>query len=151
MKRILSFALLAIALCSLVLGQTNKGKGGNVEQTLMQTEQELVDAILKGDAAPFERAMADSFVFTAPDGGMQTKTQFIADLKSGALKMESTKNEDMKVQVYGDAAIVTYRSTDKGKYKDFDISGQYRWTDVFVKRNGRWQIVSTQGTRIMQQ
>jgi ketosteroid isomerase-like protein len=82
---------------------------------------------------------------------MQNKTQFIADLKSGTLKMESTKNDDMKVQVYGDTAIVTYRSTDKGKYKDFDISGQYRWTDVFVKRNGRWQIVSTQGTRIMTQ
>jgi ketosteroid isomerase-like protein len=128
-----------------------KGKNGNVEQTLMQTEQELVDAIMKGDAAPFERAIADNFTFTAPDGSMQNKTQFIADLKSGTLKMESTKNDDMKVQVYGDTAIVTYRSTDKGKYKDFDISGQYRWTDVFVKRNGRWQIVSTQGTRIMTQ
>jgi hypothetical protein len=150
MKRILFLAVLALALSSLVLAQM-KGKGGGVEQTLMQTEQELTDAIIKGDSAPFERALADTFNFTAPDGSTQNKTQFVADLKSGALKMESTKNDDMKVQVYGDAAIVTYRSTDKGKYKEFDISGQYRWTDVFVKHSGRWQIVSTQGTRIMQQ
>ncbi|HEX8139286.1 MAG TPA: nuclear transport factor 2 family protein [Pyrinomonadaceae bacterium] len=150
MKRLIFFAVLALMLSSLALAQM-KGKGGGVEQSLMQTEQELADAILKGDVSPFERTLADTFSFTAPDGGMQNKTQFLADLKSGALKMESTKNDEMKVQVYGDAAVVTYRSTDKGKYKEFDISGQYRWTDVFVKRGGRWQLVSTQGTRIMQQ
>jgi ketosteroid isomerase-like protein len=150
MRRILFFAVLAMALSSLTLAQM-KGKGGGVEQNLMQMEQELADAIIKGDAAPFERALADTFNFTAPDGGTQNKTQFLADLRSGALKMESTKNDDMKVQVYGDAAVVTYRSTDKGKYKDFDISGQYRWTDVFVKQKGHWQLVSTHGTRIMQQ
>jgi ketosteroid isomerase-like protein len=150
MKRILFFAVLALALSSLALAQM-KGKDDKVEQAIMQTEQELADAIIKGDIAPFERTMADTFVFTAPDGSMQNRTQWLADLKSGALKLESSKNEDMKVQVYGDAAVVTYRSTDKGKYKDFDISGQYRWIDVFVKRNGRWQIVATQGTRLAQQ
>jgi Ketosteroid isomerase homolog len=72
-------------------------------------------------------------------------------VKSGDLKIESSTNEDMKVQVHGDTAVVTYRSTDKGNYKGNDLSGQYRWTDVFVKRNGRWQIVAGQGTRIMQQ
>ena len=46
------------------------------------------------------------------------------------------------------AAVVTYRSTDHGTYNGKDISGQYRWTDVFVKHNGQWQVVSTQGTHI---
>ncbi len=150
MKRLLIFAALALALCSLALGQM-KGKGGGVEQMLMQIEQELADAIIKGDATIFERTMTDNFIFTAPDGSTQNKTQFLADLKSGALKIESTKNEEMKVQVYGDAAVVTYRSTDKGKYKETDISGQYRWTDFFVKRSGRWQLAATHGTRIMTQ
>ncbi len=57
----------------------------------------------------------------------------------------------MKVQVHGDAAVVTYRSTDKGSYKGNDLSGQYRWTDVFVKRNGRWQAIAGHGTRVTQQ
>jgi hypothetical protein len=47
--------------------------------------------------------------------------------------------------------VVTYGTTDKGSYKGKDISGNYRWTDVFVKRNGRWQIVAGQGTRVAQQ
>ena len=124
--------------------------GGNAEQALMQIEQEMLDALLKGDTSAGERHMADAFVFTAPDGTVQDKARFIADVKSGDLKIESSTNEDMKVHVHGDAAVVTYRSTDKGSYKGNDLSGQYRWTDVFVKRNGRWQLVAGQGTRIMQ-
>ncbi len=123
----------------------------SADQALMQIEQELLDALLKGDTSAGERYLADTFTFTAPDGAVQDKARFIADVKSGDLKIESSTNEDMKVQVHGDTAVVTYRSTDKGNYKGNDLSGQYRWTDVFVKRNGRWQIVAGQGTRIMQQ
>jgi ketosteroid isomerase-like protein len=79
------------------------------------------------------------------------KTRIIADLKSGDLKFESSKLEDMKVHVYGNAAIVTYATTDKGAYKGKDISGRYRWTDVFIKRGGNWQLVAGHGTRITKQ
>ena len=48
----------------------------------------------------------------------------------------------MKVRAYGDTAVVTYVTTDKGKFKGQDISGRYRWTDVFVRRGGTWQIVA---------
>jgi hypothetical protein len=55
----------------------------------------------------------------------------------------------MKVQVAGaDVAIVTYRSTDKGSYEGHDLSGQYRWLDVFAKRGGTWQFIVSQGTKI---
>ncbi|PYL51437.1 MAG: hypothetical protein DMF32_00975, partial [Verrucomicrobia bacterium] len=49
---------------------------------------------------------------------------------------------------YGDAAIVTYRSTAKGKDQDGAIDEQRRWTRVFVRRDGRWQLVHSQGTTI---
>ena len=55
-----------------------------------------------------------------------------------------------KVNVYGDTAIVTFASNDKGTYKGKDISGKTRWTDVFVKRGGKWQIVSSHGSRVGQ-
>ena len=59
---------------------------------------------------------------------------------------------DMKVQVAGaDMAVVVYRSTDKGTYKDKDVTGEYRWLDVFVKRDGKWQIAIDQGTQIAKQ
>ena len=122
----------------------------NEEQTLIQIEQELVDALVKGDVSANEKYLADAYIFTAPDGAIMNKGQGIADLKSGDLKFESSKLDDMKVQFYGSTAVVTYRTTDAGNYKGNDLSGQYRWTDVFVKQGGRWQIVAGHGTRIAQ-
>jgi ketosteroid isomerase-like protein len=153
MKPTLLFALLAISMPFLTMGQTTpktNNATGNPEQTIKQIQQELVTAITQGNTAPFERYLADTFVFTAADGGIQTRSEWLADLKSGDLKLQSTTNEDVKVQAYGDAAVVTYRSTDKGTYKGKDISGQYRWTDVFVKQKGGWRWVATQGTHIAQ-
>jgi ketosteroid isomerase-like protein len=144
MKRFMHVAMMAM----LVSAPALAAETGKVEETLMQTEQMLTDSLLKHDSAPFEKTLADSFVFVAPDGSLQQRAAFIADLDNGNLKITSTTNEDMAVRVYGDAAIVSYRSTDKGMYKDTDISGQYRWTDVFVKQKGEWRIVATQGTPI---
>jgi len=60
-------------------------------------------------------------------------------------------NDDYKVRVYGKAAVVTYRETVKGQYKDKDISGQSRETDTWVKLAGRWQIVATHLSKIVEQ
>jgi ketosteroid isomerase-like protein len=56
--------------------------------------------------------------------------------------------DDMKVRVYGDEAVVTGRNTTKGQFKGRDISGQYRWTDTWAKRNGRWQCVAEHDSKI---
>ena len=129
-------------------GALAKSADGNVEQTLMKIERDATAALLKRDVAGFGRFLSDDAVLTSPDGTPQTKSQLLADVKSGDLVIESSEISDMKVRVYGDAAVVTYSTTDKGKYKKQDISGRYRWTDVFVRRGGTWQIVAGQGTPI---
>jgi hypothetical protein len=154
MKSILGIAVLTITASSLAFGQT-KDKGnkqsGNVEQNLMHIEQELLDSILKGDASVSDRYLSDTYIFTGPDAVVVDKTRMITDLKSGDLKIESSTPDDMKVQVYGNAAVVTYGSTNKGTYKGKDLSGKYRWMDVFVKHKGRWQLVAGQGTPVPKQ
>ncbi len=118
------------------------------EQAVTQLENDLSAAFARGDAAMVEKHLAGTYIFTDPAGAMMNKAQILADLQSGDLKIESSTYDDMKVQVYGDTAVATYRSTDKGSYKGQDISGQYRWTDVLVKMDGQWKIVATQGTPI---
>jgi opacity protein-like surface antigen len=153
MKRIFLAAILALAASTLAIGvaHADSHNPNPVEKALLKIEAELIGALARNDAAVFERQLADSFTFIGPDGTVQDRAQWLADLKSGALKMASSANDQFKVQVYGKAAVVTYRSTDKGTYKGVDISGQYRWTDVFVKKGTRWLVVATHGTPIPKQ
>ncbi len=141
---------IAIAFMTL-FGSLGYGQKMTAEQTLMKMEQEMTDAVIKGDMTVYDKYAADNAVFTDPGGVLTNKAQSIAMFKAGDLKIESSKIEGMKVQMFGNTAVVTYRTTDKGMYKGRDISGQYSWTDVFVKMGGKWKLVAGQGTPIMKQ
>jgi ketosteroid isomerase-like protein len=119
-----------------------------VEQELLKLESNWGDALLKNDSAALERIYADEYLFTDSEGSTWNKSQDLANTKSGASKITSFKLEDMKVHVYGEAAVVTGKTILKGTFQGKDISGQHRFTDVFVKRAGRWQCVATQSTLI---
>ena len=135
-------------------GQTSEkkpapaAKPADVSAELMKMEHEILAALLKKDTATFGKHFNDDAVLTTPDGAMQTKAQLLGDVKSGALVLEASTISDMKVKVHGDAAVVTYITTDKGKYNGQDISGRFRWTDFFVRQGGAWKLVAGQGTPI---
>ena len=138
----------SLALSTTALGK-EKGTGADVEATLKKIEQELTDSILKSDTAAFEKYLTSDYLGIGPDGAAQNKSELVSDIKSGTLKLESSKISDMKVPVADpDMAVVVYRTTDKGTYKGKDVTGEYRWLDVFVKRDGKWQIAIDQGTQI---
>ena len=146
MRCMLIAAAMTISVCPSVFSAPKEG----AEQAVLRIEKEMLDALLKGDASASERYLAETYIFTGPDGMVTNKAQNVADLKSGDLKFQSATLDDAKVNVYGDTAIVTFASDDKGTYKGKDISGKMRWTDVFVKRGGKWQIVSSHGSRVGQ-
>ena len=154
MKRTLVMAVLVIAASSLALGQTGGKKAGqsaNTEQAIRQLISQLTNALMKSDTAALDRLWADDYSFTNPSGVVQTKAQRLAELKSGDLKFESFSTDDVQVRVYGDTAVVTSRATLKGRRQGQDIGGQTRGTSVYVKRQGRWQLVAGQATSIAQQ
>ena len=151
MKRVPVLLALMIAAASVGFAQTPAKQppaAAGVEQTLTKIENDILAALLKKDAAGFGQHFADDAVLITPDGTPQTKAQLLADLMSGDLVIESSQISEMKVRVLGDTAVVTYITTDKGKYKGTDITGRYRWTDVFARQAGTWKIVAGQGTPI---
>jgi hypothetical protein len=81
-------------------------------------------------------------------GQVQTKAQMMADLKSGADKFESIVEDDASIRAYGDAAVLSGRLTSKHEGRE---SSQLRFTRFYVKRQGRWQAVAFQVTRITEQ
>ena len=154
MKRILMMAVMVMAVFSLSLGQTSSNKmsgGSGDEQAVRQFLNEAAAALGRNDAAALDRLYSDDWTFVNPSGAVMTKAQRLAALKSGELKYESISIDEANVRMYGNTAVATGRATVKGQNKGQDISGQYRATTVLVKKNGGWQIVAQQSTRITQQ
>lgn len=126
---------------------------GEAEQTLMRIERELGNATLNLDPAPYDRYWADDFILVTSTGEFSTdaKAQHRAALTGGKIKFETFEINDMKVRVFGDAAIVTERRTVKYRYEGREISAQNLVTSFFAKRSGRWQKVAEQTSRLLQQ
>ena len=152
MKRIaIAVSLVVLVLAIAVQAQTPaQTKSGGVEQELIKLENEWADAWVKRDVAFFDRIIADDYTWTSPWGEVWTKAQDLALLKSRQDVIKSWLLADMKVRVYGDAAVVTGRNTVKETYKGEDVSGQNRWTHTWVKRAGRWQCVAAHSSEIAQ-
>jgi ketosteroid isomerase-like protein len=141
--------VLGVAASSQVFGQANP-KGSPVEQVLIKLENDWNDASMKRDVVVLGRILADDYIFTDPDGVMFTRAQNLEMLKSGDDVVTSAVATDMKVRVYGNAAIVTGRNTVKEQLKGKDISGTYAYTDTWVKRPGSWVCVATHASRLAQ-
>ena len=105
-------------------------------------------AIVARDADAYAQILADEFIFTGADGAVSDKKGEIAKVRSGDLTFESGKSEYVRVKVYGNPAVVTGRFSAKGKNKGRDFTFVERYTAVFVKRDGRWQMVAEQATEI---
>jgi uncharacterized protein (TIGR02246 family) len=120
---------------------------GEDEQALLQIERDWAEASVKKDAAVLDRILASEFQANYVDL-VGNKKQFLSALKSNTFKYESMVCSEMKAVVFGDRAVVNGLSTEKSSMAGKDTSGQYRWTDVFVKREGRWQCVTGYGAKV---
>jgi len=120
------------------------------EQELIKLENRWNDAIVKHDWAFFDQILADDYISTDFDGNVGTKADFLEFLRSGESVIASSIVDDMKVRIYGDTAVVTGRTTTVNEqYQGKDLSGQYRWTDTWVKYYlGRWRCVAEHISRI---
>ena len=132
------------------MGDVKRDSGGTgvdwgrdrIEKHLKKLLERWADAELRGDTALLERTLADDFVGVGPRGFMLTKEGWLQRYESGGLRYESFDWDDVRVRVYGDAAVVTGRQIQKGKYQDHDVRGQFSTTLVLVKQQGRWLLTS---------
>ena len=142
MKRSLLTILLSVVMVAISSCGTSPASTEDVEQAVTQLENERVPALLGSDTAFIERVYADDYVVTGANGVVRTRTQVIADMKSGAQTFESMTNDNVKVRVYGDTAIVTGRTRQKGQYKGQPSLSPTMFTRVYVRRDGQWQLVA---------
>src|SRR5215813_1078637 len=122
----------------------------SAEDKIKKLEEARNQAILHGDAAALDRMTSDDYSFITLRGEMRTKSEILKGFASGSFHYESREISDLKVRVYGETAVVTGRSVQKGMENGKDYSGDYRFTRVYVKQKGRWVTVALQTTLIQQ-
>ena len=120
-----------------------------IEHDVRRMNSEWVTALLQRDAATLARIMARDCTFTYPLEGDGTE-QFIADVGSGDLKVETMTRDNVEVRVFGQTAVLTGVDTAKWLYKGHVIEGYYRTIHVYAERDGRWQLVAIQACPIAQ-
>jgi ketosteroid isomerase-like protein len=119
------------------------------EEVLKQLVREWADAAVHADLQKLDRIEADNFGGST-EGKSFNKRLLREALRSGLMKVASWTVEDVKAQVRGNSAVVTGKSTlTNAVYMGQDFSGDYEWTDRFVKqKDGSWRAVSSQSKRV---
>jgi ketosteroid isomerase-like protein len=127
---------------------SNAGHPLNDGAILLYMEREWNDADMKRDFAWHERSYADDFSgINGRTGALSTKSEEIASSKQGTV--ESAELSELDVRVEGSNGVVTGINRVKGKdAKGAAFDRNVRFTDTFVKRDGRWMVWATQGTDI---
>jgi ketosteroid isomerase-like protein len=120
------------------------------ERQLTQLVKDLNEAVVKADVTVLEQVLHEDYVHNRPSGVVEDRAQYLENRKTRRVDFESLVPDEMNVRVYGDTAIVTGRSTAKGKDQHGKMDEQRRWTRVLVRRDGRWQFVHFQATPITQ-
>ena len=115
---------------------------------LKQLERDWTDAQKTRNVEKLGQIIADDWIGVGYDGNKTNKQDFIQGVKSGASKLESFTFADMDVKILGNVAVVQGGDTEKSSTHGEDTSGKWVWTDVFVKKDGKWQAVRSQSARV---
>jgi len=130
-----------------------------IEAEITKLEREWADSNKTHSSEAVKRILADNAVIVYADGSTGTKDDEVKSIESGSITADSYEILDPKVTVIdADSAFITGRGVIKngknvvpGQKKPIDISGEYRFLDVYAKRAGKWQVVASQTTKILPQ
>jgi ketosteroid isomerase-like protein len=129
-----------------VFGQS--GADLPAEQQVRDMERQWRQAWLAGDAATLDKIHADDYTAIPNIGTVSTKAEVMADVRNGAFRYSRMEHSEMTVRIYDTTGVVVGRTINEGHRGDRDVSGDFRYTRIYVKRNGNWQAVLAQYTRI---
>jgi hypothetical protein len=118
------------------------------ERTLKQLERRRFEAMTKRDVAYLSQALADELTYTHSNGFVETKAEHLKNIETGALLYESMQAEQIQVRVIKKTAVLTGVVAVSGKLKDRAFNLRIRYTDVYVKKRGQWQLAAWQSLRL---
>jgi ketosteroid isomerase-like protein len=118
------------------------------QEALIQLEREWNDAFYRRDLQFLDRVLADEFVATYEDGSRGNKARELELTEAFNQQVDSSVQDEFSVKVYGDAAVVWFTLHLVGPRQGQPVEITFRYVDVFVWRDLRWQCVSSQSTKV---
>jgi ketosteroid isomerase-like protein len=137
-------AVIALASWSALAQNNSSDDGGRV----LALENAWNHAIESKDTKALDMLLAATFVAVEIDGSVSSKGEFLASIKAPEYQPSQAINEQISVQVYGNAAVVVGIFRIKGIEKGKPYVHRERFTDTWIKRDQTWQCVASQATLI---
>lgn len=142
------FQILTLISACVATPLSTAASGEKEMETIKHIEQNLAQAVLKGDTEVLDNIYADDFKFTHSTGLIQTKEEWMNFLKKGSIKAFERTVDSIEVELHGDVALTTGRIHTKTNSTDPRWQEYTIWyIRVYDKRDNRWQLISHRSIR----
>ena len=115
------------------------------EAEVRALEEKNRRAEMKSDMTALAESWADTFFLVTPMGTVAEKEELLKQIAPDAPRadIDSYEKQNLVVRIHGDAAVSSYRVEVHGRYQANPFSHRFQVTNVWIRRDGRWQIVTT--------
>jgi hypothetical protein len=125
------------------------GDEQNEADEVREIERERLRALVNGEVERARQIHADDFQLINPAGGVLSRDQYLDMIASGEFRYRAWEPEAISVRLYGSVSVIRYRAEIEAVFQGNPIPRERYWhTDLYEKRDGRWQVVWSQATEI---
>ena len=139
LKRRIGISFVCLLACACARDQDHR----EAERYIIESERACAESVATGDSSVVERILADDFVGVDPKGNAYDKSKMVSETREAPKYFVSNHANEIKVRFYGDTAVAQGDETWERRSGDL-LRGRFVWTDTWVKRNGKWQIVAAE-------
>jgi ketosteroid isomerase-like protein len=137
------FLVAGVLMYTMYSAKAQQSSTAEAERYIKESERQWAESVATGDASVIERILADDFAGVDPDGSLYDKTKMIADTREAPKVFVSNHLNEVTVRFYGDAAVAQGNES-WVRRTGSPLRGRFVWTDTWIRRNGRWQIVAAE-------
>ena len=112
------------------------------EKYIRESEKQWAESVASGDTSVIRRILADDFIGVDPEGNQYDKQSMVAGTFTAPMYYKSNHLNDVKIRFYENFAIA--QGDETWTRKDVDSSGRFVWTDTWIYRDGKWEIVAAE-------
>ena len=142
-KKLQLFALVLFVTFKSVQAQSAKIDYEKARQYIMESEKQWAEAVASGDSSVVQRILADDFIGVDTKGFQYNKEHEVHSTPEGPKYFKSNHLNDLKIRFYGNMAVAQGDEV-WVRYSGEMLTGRFVWTDTWLLRNGKWQIVAAE-------